>query len=280
VVSLLLANSAFSAEERQNALIFAASQGAVHSARALLDGGADHSALDGGGLTSLHCASTSGHVEVIKLLINRGAQIEVRTPLGLTPLIHGAERGHLDVCKALLEAGAAVNARSLNGRTALHAAAEKGHLPVCQLLVQSGAEVNAVANDCVSPIYDAARKGHLGVLCSLLKRGANPNLQDVFRNTALAAAIMHGKVLCAKALIGVTDLSLRDSNGRLSLHSAAMEESTECLELLLPRFADVDVRSVQGRDPTTGQLRKRFGKKFSVILFPIIIHCILSICLN
>jgi ankyrin repeat protein len=189
VVSLMIANgtavnaASGDGDQRHTALMFAASEGAVRSTRALLHGGADHSLSGVRGFTPLHVASMRGHADLVQLLLSRGAQLEMRTAQGFTPLMYGGQ---------------------------------EGHLAVCQLLVQAGAEVNAVNHGGSAPLLFAPREGHLGILCYLLKHGANPNLQDAFGNTALTQAIMHGKALCVRALVGVTDLALRDSFGRSS----------------------------------------------------------------
>ena len=105
-----------------------------------------------------------------------------------------------------------------------------------------------------APLSMAAGRNHCGVVAYLLRLGANPNLRDSVGNTALFAAVLTNSQLCVHALANVSDLNVRDGNGRSIFHVAAGRESLESLEFLSPRFEDVDTRSVQCVRPATGEL--------------------------
>jgi ankyrin repeat protein len=114
------------------ALLHAAREGHLESARALLDGGADIDQVSGGDRTSpLLIASLNGQFDVALLLVERGANPDLAASTdGATPLFavlqtHWAPKSnypqqraqdhqraeHLDVLWALLEAGANPNPR-------------------------------------------------------------------------------------------------------------------------------------------------------------------------
>jgi hypothetical protein len=114
------------------ALLHAAREGHVESARALLDSGADVDQVSGGDQTSpLLIAALNGQFDVALLLIERGADPDLAASTdGATPLFavlqtHWAPKSnypqqraqdhqraeHLDVLRALLEAGADPNPR-------------------------------------------------------------------------------------------------------------------------------------------------------------------------
>jgi ankyrin repeat protein len=82
----------------------------------------------------------------------------------------------------------------------------------------------------------------------LLARGANANVHDVLGNTPLMSAIMYKHTRCAELLLPHSDLSLTSKQGSNAFHACVYTASEECFKLLLPRVADVDVRTVADVD--------------------------------
>ncbi|MFW3171099.1 ankyrin repeat domain-containing protein [Geodermatophilus sp. CPCC 206100] len=132
-------------------LTWAAAGGAIGTARALLDRGAD---ADGG---ALHAAATAARLELVRLLVDAGADVNRRDPdTGRAPL-HAAVAAGVDgdapeVVRVLLAAGADVNATTSDGASALDisrvaaartrraaAAQATAHDAVADLLVAHGA---------------------------------------------------------------------------------------------------------------------------------------------
>jgi ankyrin repeat protein len=82
----------------------------------------------------------------------------------------------------------------------------------------------------------------------LLARGANANVQEALGTTPLMSAIMFKHTRCAELLLPHSDLSLTCKQGRNAFHVCVNGASEECFKLLLPRVADVDVRTMAGVD--------------------------------
>jgi ankyrin repeat protein len=90
----------------------------------------------------------------------------------------------------------------------------------------------------------AATEGFSEAVAFLLARGANANVQEALGNTPLMEAILHKHTRCAELLLPHSDLSLTNKQGRNAFHICVQTASEECFKLLLPRVADVDVRTV------------------------------------
>ena len=73
-------------------------------------------------------------------------------------------------------------------------------------------------------------------------------------------AVMQKHTDCAHALLPVSDLSITNHMGRNTLHVCAAAASDECLQLLLPHYGDVDVRTVQGKDENDVLLPDAFDR--------------------
>ena len=62
------------------------------------------------------------------------------------------------------------------------------------------------------------------------------------------SAILNKHTRCAELLLSHSDLSLTNKRGTNAFHACVFTASEECFKLLLPRVADVDVRTVAGVD--------------------------------
>lgn len=159
------------------ALLFAAREGRIDTAMALLDTGAElDQRADGSGTTPLLMATINGHFDLAMRLLERGADPTLADSQNATPL-YGAintqwipkarhpqpadylqqETSHLELMQALIDAGADVNARIDNslwytvfnvdqlgvdrsGATAFWRAAYSLDVPAMKLLVANGAD--------------------------------------------------------------------------------------------------------------------------------------------
>ena len=113
-------------------------------------------------------------------------------------------------------------------------------------LLECGAKTDVRDSKLMTPLLHAATWGDTEALKILLAGGASPHLADNLLNTALHAAAMLDKPACVKALIPVSDLSVRNKIGRTAFHIAACGEA--CLSLLLPHVQDVDFPTSAGID--------------------------------
>lgn len=129
--------------------LFAAAQsGDTAQIKTLLEGGADHAAVDEAGETALMHAAHGGHVAAVQLLIAAGADVNAKSPQGWTALAKAAynsetERGYVEVIEVLHEAGASLDERIFFGITPLMLAAGGGDAQVVEWLINTGADVLA-----------------------------------------------------------------------------------------------------------------------------------------
>ena len=158
-------------------LLFAARDGNLESALALLDAGADINQVSGGDHTSpLLMATINGHFDLAKALLAKGANPKLASDAGATPLyttlnVHWAAKSlypqptaqtqqnttHLELMEALIKGGADVNARltkhlwfmsynfdllgvNTQGATPFWRAAYGLDLPAMKLLLANGAD--------------------------------------------------------------------------------------------------------------------------------------------
>lgn len=161
---------------RRTPLHWAATNGHLELARALLSGEAGEEEEGGGGgkarradinaaqnrgKTALHLASEHNRVDFVDLLLAHGAHVDATSDGRWTPLINAAERGHAAVVARLLAAGASVNAELSNHMTALHWASSNGHAEVARLLL-ARPEANLARKDQFerTPMICAAERYH------------------------------------------------------------------------------------------------------------------------
>ena len=63
---------------------------------------------------------------------------------------------------------------------------------------------------------------------------------------------------CVRALLPASNMALSNGMGYTALHNAIIADSEACFDLLLP-ISDVNVRTMQGVDPITGQAMPAFN---------------------
>jgi hypothetical protein len=92
-------------------------------------------------------AACNGRLEAADALLDRGADPNL-APYQETPLFAAVRKGHAGVARRLLERGADVDARaswaSMTGLTALHHAVSVSRLDMGRLLVEAGADLDAL----------------------------------------------------------------------------------------------------------------------------------------
>jgi ankyrin repeat protein len=139
------------------ALHYAAMEGRIEVARALLQAGANARKSNGRGQTPLHMASENGCIEIVRALLEAGAGADVRKHDengGSSPISRACEGKHLEVFRALVEAGGDVNKLDSGGRTALHYASYHGLTEgVRYLCVERGADLNKRTSDGRTPLF-------------------------------------------------------------------------------------------------------------------------------
>jgi len=248
------------------ALLLAAREGNLESARALFAGGANiNQASESDKTSPLVIAITNGHYDLAKFLLDHGADANLATVDGLTPLYDAedtewAEVGwgpnpitfqervtYLDLMKALLEHGANPNARLIKplwfrptshnqewvdkkGATAFWRAAQSSDVAAMRLLKSAGADPNLATEEGVTPLMVAAGLGW----------GANAtrNVPDSW-----LAAVRYCVELGA-------DVNAKDAYSYTALHGAAYRGDNEVVKFLVQKGAQLDVRSKRGQTVT------------------------------
>jgi ankyrin repeat protein len=253
---------------------------------------------DGGGLTALVFAAREGDLESARILITGGADVNQVTQYGWTPLLTATQNRHYALATFLLERGADPNLANNGGWTPLYLATDNrnieggdypvragdlDHLDFIETLLARGANVNARAKDSTETrtiftmqwLYEdgatafvrAAQSGDLELMKLLLAHGADPKIATANNVTALAAAAGIGWVqgvtyerseqdtveavkLCLD--LGV-DPNAIDGDGRTALHGAAHKGRNAVVELLVAHGAKLDARDLGSRDTVAGE---------------------------
>jgi len=253
---------------------------------------------EGGGLTALVFAAREGDLESARILVTGGADVNQVTQYGWTPLLTATQNRHYVLATFLLERGADPNIANKGGWTPLYLATDNrnieggdypvragdlDHLEFIKTLLARGANVNARAKDSTetrtiftmqwlyedgaTPFLRAAQSSDVELMKLLLTHGADPKIATANNVTALAAAAGIGWVqgvtyersekdtieavkLCLE--LGI-DPNAVDGDGRTALHGAAHKGRNAIVELLVAHGARLDARDLGSRDTVAGE---------------------------
>lgn len=247
------------------ALLYAARDGQLDAARALVEAGADiNQVSESEKTTPLVMALTNAHFDVGKYLLDRGADPNLANIFGLAPLYATIDAQyaplswapvavttyetvtHLDMLKALLDRGANPNAKLTRklwyrptshdrnwvrpeGSTAFWRAAAAVDVPAMKLLVQHGADPKIASDEGDTPLIIAAGIGW--VPGNFTQTWAEPG------------AFMSALKYCME--LGL-DLNARDKNDFTALHGAAWRGDNEMVKFLVEKGARMDIKSKKG----------------------------------
>jgi uncharacterized protein len=245
------------------AFLFAAREGDIESAKAMLDAGVDINQADIDGTNALVVSLMNKHYGFAKFLLDRGANPNLADVKGRTALyavidIRNEDYSALpnrkeddplpsiEVVKALLEHGANTNAQlthNLPGRSGM----------------DSG---DTTLDEGTTPLMRAARAGDAEVMRMLLAKGADPKLTTKEGNTFLMFAAGIGyrdkntKGTEAEALEGLKvavatglDINQGNTRGETALHGAASRGADSIVQFLVDRGANIDAKSKTGMTP-------------------------------
>jgi ankyrin repeat protein len=250
----------------------------------------------GGGLTALVLAAREGDLESAKLLLDAGADVNQTTEYGWTPLLTATNNRHYKLAEYFIERGADLNRANKGQWTPLYLATDNrnieggdfpvpkpdlDHLEYIKFLLDHGANPNAQAKDNTltrtiftmqwfvedgaTPFVRAAQSSDLELLRLLLAHGADPFIKTNHGDTALIAASGVGwvdgvtyehsakeNVETVKFLLGLgLDPNAANDDGRTSLMVAAAKGRTEVIQLLVDHGAKLDTRDRGSRDTDT-----------------------------
>ncbi len=142
----------------------------VESARALLDAGADASAVTAQVAAPLRLAVNLRHVELARMLLDAGARPDAASD-GYSPLQVAADKGDAAMVGVLLDGGADPNAGSSKYPPPITAAAYRGHAGIVRMMLGRGASPTVIYQNW-SPLRAARTGGHAAVVELLVAAGA------------------------------------------------------------------------------------------------------------
>jgi uncharacterized protein len=245
------------------ALMFAAREGDLESARIMLDAGVDINHGDVDNVTPLVAAIMNKQYTLAKFLIDRGADMNIVDAGGRTALYAMIDIRNedwtampnrttddplptMEVVKAIIDHGAKLD------------------VPLTRpLTVRSGMDFgDTTLGDGATPMMRAARAGDHEVIRLLLAKGATPTLTTTGGSNALMFAAGIGyrdkntrgsesdaletvKVMMAAGL----DLKQTNAIGENALHGAALRGADTIVQFLIDQGMDVNATSKQGYTP-------------------------------
>jgi ankyrin repeat protein len=250
----------------------------------------------GGGLTALVFAAREGDLQSAKVLVEAGADVNQSTDYGWTPLLTATNNRHYKLAEYLIEHGADVNRANKGKWTPLYLATDNrnieggdfpvpkpdlDHLEYIRFILDHGANPNAQAKDNTltrtiftmqwftedgaTPFIRAAQSSDLDLLKLLLAYHADPLMKTNHGDTALTAAAGIGwvdgvtyersgkdNVETVKFLLELgLDPNGANDDGRTPLMLAAAKGRTEVIQLLVDHGAKLDTRDKGSRDTDT-----------------------------
>ena len=211
-----------------------------------------------GGSTALLFAARNGDLATARALVEAGADVDDTAAAGSSALVIAAHSGHGPLGVYLLEEGADPNVADA-GYTALHAATLRGQAALAAALLAHGADLDAIVERGTpgrrfsadfsirhqavgaNTFWLAARYGELDILRGLAEWGADPNVAPANRWSSL------------KAAMGVPQISQEDRRNRVDAPDSVEHIDQEELTLDLARIVldlGVDVNQADDRGNT------------------------------
>ena len=248
---------------------------------------------NGGALAALVLAAREGDLASAKLLVEAGADVNQVTNYGWSPLLTATNNRNYKLGKYLVDQGADVNLANKGGWTPLYLATDNrnieggdfpvpkpdiDHLEYIRFLLEHGANPNLRVKDNTltrtiftmqwffesgaTPFIRAGQSGDVELMKLLLAHGADPALVTDHGDTALTAAAgigwvegvtyEHSAKHNLEAVKMLLDLGLdpnwANKDGRTPLMGAALKGRNEVVHLLVDRGAKLDTRDKGSRD--------------------------------
>lgn len=206
----------------------------------------DVSRVDVYGRIPLHYACMHGHVGMVRTLLNKDpATVNELDHDNFTPLIHGIVHHQIACVEQLLTRGARNDPDNDADHVPLNLACQHGSAAITEVLLERKAKILPDAEG-LFPQHLVARSGrNPGVLLTLQHYGADLNQRDkLYQWTPLFHAAAEGRVECLQALLEESvDVEIQDEKGLSAMYYATWEGHLECMKLLSPPEARLQVFS-------------------------------------
>lgn len=220
------------------------------------------------GDTALHQAAGCGHVGILELLLSNGADMTatdrdgntslhmasmmftsmVSEPWGWIERNVRASDTLLKGAQLLLEHGADVNAVNLRGETALHLSITKRQKSLTHLLLTGGADVILRNRYRAAPLTLASESGDGETARILLKHDLQRQAQCGILDDAMRIAAFKGHLPMLEILLAKSsEQPPLDPEGRSLLHISANGGRLRCLQYLKNRGFDLEALDKQQR---------------------------------
>lgn len=242
------------------AMVFAARQGSIEAAKALVEAGADINEGDADGHTPLLIAILNNHDDLAEMLIDKGADVNAADKDGRTPLFTAVDQhdvdwsdrpfvketdklSSLDIIKSLVEHKANINAQ-LTGA------------PIIKKAAQDNADRTIAAGG--TAFMRAARSGDVEVMQYLLDHGADPKLTNKDGANALMLAAGLGytdanrstepqALAAVKMCVGLGfDVNAATDKGETAMLGAARRGADTIIQYLADKGANINAANKQG----------------------------------
>lgn len=241
------------------ALLFAARHGDIHSARWLLEAGADVNDTGADGNSALVLATMSGHERLAQYLLERGADPDA-SGAGYTALHAAVLRAQPDLITSLLDHRADVNVplakstpvprwtyqhifvRRETGATPLFLAAKYLEPTLVRLLANAGGDILLPLDDGTTALMAAVGLGSSRSTTRRNRLIAPELVAAEWDNGAQVLATVQA-VLDAGAKV---TLDAVGRSGNTALHTAARNRFSAAADLLLASGANADIRNENG----------------------------------
>jgi uncharacterized protein len=247
----------------------------------------------GGGLTALVFAAREGDIESARALLDAGANVDQTTEYGWTPLLTAINNRNYHLAALLIERGADVNLPNKGGWTPLYLATDnrnieggdypvpkpdRDHLEIIRLLLDKGANPNMQVKDNTltrtiftmqwffedgaTAFVRAAQSSDVELLKLLLQYRADPTIATANGDTAMTAAAGIGwiegvtyerspqhNLEAVRMLLDLGfDPNAANNEGRTPLMGAALKGRNDVVQLLVDRGARLETRDRGSRD--------------------------------
>ena len=250
-----------------------------------------------GGMTALLYAARQNDLESARILVAAGANVKESAADGSSPLLVAIINEHYALAKYLLEQGADPNATDDKGRGPLYAAIDMRNLEwstrpappekdtlsdleLINTLLDHGANPNARLTKKIplrgqpsfdgrwanaigaTPLWRAAQSDDVTVMKLLKARGADPLIATKDHTTPLMVAAgvgwsdgqSHGSQADAPEALKLClewggDVNAVNDEGYTALHGASFRGANEVVQFLVDHGAKMDVKNKEGRLP-------------------------------